>query len=101
MSAKCRVCGILIFDEDGQSYGQELPEGSGGWVCDEPACQELTMTVTRFAKKLTEILNRRLDSYSQGGARVTLGLMIVTHTVEELIEENYLHMSSILTIKAP
>ncbi len=99
MSAKCRVCRTPIFI-DGQSYGQELPEGSGEWVCDKSACQELAMTVTRFAKKLTEILNRRLDSYSQG-ARVTLGLMIVTHTVEELIEENYLHISSTLTIKAP
>ena len=99
MSAKCRVCRTPIF-VDRQSYGQELPEGSGEWVCDKSACQELAMTVTRFAKKLTEILNRLLDSYSQG-ARVTLGLMIVTHTVEELIEENYLHISSTLTIKAP
>ena len=40
MSAHCKVCGGLIFDEDGQCYGTAHPPGSGVWVCDEDACRE-------------------------------------------------------------
>jgi|GEM_PF-4476701 len=40
MSAKCKVCGTWVFDEDGQCYGTEFPKGSGEWVCNELACQE-------------------------------------------------------------
>jgi len=37
MSAKCSKCRELIFDEDGQCYGEQLPGGE--WVCDEIACE--------------------------------------------------------------
>lgn len=40
MSAHCKVCGDLIFDEDGQCYGIEHPPGSGTWVCDEDECRD-------------------------------------------------------------
>ena len=33
MSAKCSKCGMLIFDEKGQCWGTQLPNGD--WVCDD------------------------------------------------------------------
>lgn len=38
MSAKCKVCGSRIFDEDGQCYGIEFPRGSGEWICSDSDC---------------------------------------------------------------
>jgi hypothetical protein len=36
MSAHCKFCGDKIFDEDGQSYGSELPNGE--WYCYDDGC---------------------------------------------------------------
>lgn len=33
MSAKCSKCGMLIFDEKGQSWGTQLLNGD--WICDD------------------------------------------------------------------
>jgi len=37
MSAKCSVCNIRIFDEDGQCYGEEINEQ---WFCIEHSEKE-------------------------------------------------------------
>ncbi len=38
MSAKCKYCGVQIFDENGQYFGEELSDGT--WVCSFFECKE-------------------------------------------------------------
>jgi len=40
----------LIFDENGQCYGKQLPDGR--WICDDPACEGEDIALTAHLNAL-------------------------------------------------
>lgn len=55
MSAKCKICGVAIFDEDGQCYGIQLP--SNDWVCDSMDCAQFAIAVVEAARAVVAQFN--------------------------------------------
>ena len=89
MSAKCSKCGMRIFDERGQSWGTQLPNG---WVCDDDCELGLSLQpdviTSRDPAAIVDDLKRwNPPEEEQGG--ITLSVVIPPTLSILTINENF------------
>ena len=86
MSAHCSRCRDWIFDEDGQCYGEEIPDGSGVWVCDNCLAEDSQDKLEPHAAKY--LVMRKSKNPADNGLYVGTWASIryeVCHVVDEVL----------------
>ena len=68
MSAKCKICGMRIFDEDGRCDGARLPNGD--WVCYDTDCAEFSIAVVQAARAVVAAQDDALQSDAEDVAKI-------------------------------